>query len=131
MFLVNQLYADVLLNFKDKEGKFVEADTRAFLSLYNATYLRTHGETLLDEAMSLTRKCLEARLEHLESPLAEEVSSALDIPLFRKVRILETIDYIPIYEKEARRNEAILEFARVNFNLLQLLYCEELKEATL
>ena len=100
------------------------------LSLYNAAYLRTHGEPLLDEAISFTRRCLQGGLENLESPLAEEVSCALDTPLFRRVGILETRNYIPIYEKEATRKEAILEFAKLNFNLLQLLYCEELKDVT-
>ncbi|GJN39574.1 hypothetical protein PR202_gb28699 [Eleusine coracana subsp. coracana] len=124
--------SDVLLKFKNEEGNFVDADTRSLLSLYNAAYLRTHKETLLDEAISFTRKRLEARLKLLdESPLAKEVSSALDTPLFRKVRILDTISYIPIYAKEAKRNDVILEFAKLNFNLLQLLYCDELKEVTL
>lgn len=121
----------MLLNFKDKEGNFVDANITSLLSLYNAAYLRTHGEALLDETITFTRRCLQGGLEHLESPLAEEVSSALDTPLFRRVGILETRNYIPIYEKEATRNETILEFAKLNFNLLQLLYCEELKEVTL
>jgi (S)-beta-macrocarpene synthase len=109
----------------------VNADTRSLLSLYNAAYLRSHGEVLLDEGISFTRRYLQSRLENLESPLAEEVSCALDTPLFRRVGILETRNYIPIYEKEATRNEAILEFAKMNFNLLQLIYCEELKELTM
>ncbi|RCV29877.1 hypothetical protein SETIT_6G048500v2 [Setaria italica] len=123
--------SDVFLKFKDKHGNFVNADTRSLLSLYNAAYLPTHGEALLDEAISFTGRCLQSRLENLESPLAEEVSCALDTPLFRRVGILETRNYIPIYEKEATRNEAILEFAKLNFNLLQLIYCEELKEVTM
>ncbi|CAO2187138.1 unnamed protein product [Urochloa humidicola] len=123
--------SDVFLKFKDKQGNFVDADTRSMLSLYNAAYLRTHEEVLLDQAISFTRRCLQGGLENLESPLAEEVSCALDTPLFRRVGILETRNYIPIYEKEATRKDAILEFAKLNFNLLQLIYCEELKEVTM
>jgi (S)-beta-macrocarpene synthase len=131
ILIFNPLLADVFLKFKDKHGNFVNADTRSLLSLYNAAYLRSHGEVLLDEAISFTRRYLQSRLENLESPLAEEVSCALDTPLFRRVGILETRNYIPIYEKEATRSEAILEFAKLNFNLLQLIYCEELKEVTM
>ncbi|AQK40797.1 Alpha-humulene/(-)-(E)-beta-caryophyllene synthase [Zea mays] len=85
---------------------------------------------MLDEAISFTTRCLQDRLEHLESPIAEEVSSALDTPLFRRVGTLEMKDYIPIYEKDAKQNKSILEFAKLNFNLLQLLYSSELKECT-
>ncbi|KAL6840804.1 hypothetical protein ACP4OV_029330 [Aristida adscensionis] len=123
--------SDVFAKFKDKEGNFSHADIRSLLSLYNAACLRTHGEALLDEAIRFTKSCLQGQLKNLESPLVEEVSSALDTPLFRRVGILETRKYIPIYEMEATRNDIILEFAKVNFNLLQLLYCEELKEVTL
>ncbi|XP_062193130.1 beta-sesquiphellandrene synthase-like isoform X2 [Phragmites australis] len=123
--------SDVFLNFKDKEGNFVADDIKSLLSLYNAAYLRTHGEEVLDEAIIFTRGQLKAALDSLESTLADEISLALQTPLFRRVRILETRNYIPIYEREAARNEAILEFAKFNFNLLQLLYCEELKQITL
>ncbi|KAG0522677.1 hypothetical protein BDA96_07G058200 [Sorghum bicolor] len=122
--------SDVFLNFKDKDGNFASDDIRSLLSLYNAAYLRTHGEEVLDEAIIFTRRHLEAALTSLESKLADEVSLSLQTPLFRRVRILETRNYIPIYEMEPSRNEAMLEFAKLNFNLLQILYCEELKTVT-
>uniref|UniRef100_A0A0D9X4S5 Uncharacterized protein n=1 Tax=Leersia perrieri TaxID=77586 RepID=A0A0D9X4S5_9ORYZ len=122
--------SDIFLHFQDKEGKFVADDIRGILSLYNAAYLRTHGEKVLDEAIVFAKFRLRSELEHLKSSLADEVSLALETPLFRRVRILETKYYIPIYEKYATRNEAILEFAKLNFNLLQLIYCEELKKVT-
>jgi len=128
-YLIN--FADVFLNFKDKEGNFAADDIKSLLSLYNAAYLRTHDEKVLDEAIIFTTSHLEAALNSLESKLADEVSLSLQTPLFRRVRILETRNYIPIYENEPARNEAILEFAKLNFNLLQLLYCEELKTVTL
>jgi len=97
--------ADVFKCFQDKEGNFVARDTKSLLSLYNAAYLRIHGEQVLDEAIIFTRRQLEAVLDSLESTLADEVSLTLQTPLFRRVRILETRNYIPIYEKEAARNE--------------------------
>lgn len=123
-------FTDVFLNFKIQDGKFAIGDTRTLLSLYNAAYLRRHGEKVLDEAISFTRWCLQDIVEHSESPLAKEVSSSLRTPLFRRVGILEARNYIPIYEKEATQNEAILEFAKLNFNLQQLVFCEELKHCT-
>ncbi|CAL5008193.1 unnamed protein product [Urochloa decumbens] len=123
--------SDVFLKFKTKDGNFVNADTRSLLSLYNASYLRTRDEKVLDEAISYTTCRLQDALPHLESPLAMEVSSFLDIPLFKKVGIIEARSYIPIYEKESTRNEAILEFAKLNFNIQQLVFCQELKECTM
>lgn len=124
--------SDVFTSFKDEEGNFVVDDTKCLLTLYNAAYLRTHGEKVLDEAITFTRRQLEASLlDPLEPALADEVHLTLQTPLFRRLRILEAINYIPIYGKEAGRNEAILELAKLNFNLAQLIYCEELKEVTL
>ncbi|KAJ1267461.1 hypothetical protein BS78_07G057900 [Paspalum vaginatum] len=124
--------SDVFLNFKTKDGNFDVPDTRSLLSLYNAAYLRRHGDNVLDEAISFTRRCLQDILDDLpESPFTKEVSSSLRTPLFRRVGILEARDYIPTYEKESTRNEAILEFAKLNFNLQQLIFCEELKHCTM
>uniref|UniRef100_A0A0E0EIF4 Uncharacterized protein n=1 Tax=Oryza meridionalis TaxID=40149 RepID=A0A0E0EIF4_9ORYZ len=123
--------SDIFLRFKDKEGSFAADDVRSLLGLYNAAHVRTRGDKILDGAIAFTKSHLKAKLEHLKSPLKEEVSSALETPLFRRVRILETRNYIPIYEMISGRNETILEFAKLNFNLLQLLYCEELKKVTL
>jgi hypothetical protein len=120
----------VFLNFKDKEGRFVADGIKELLSLYNAAYLRTHGEKVLDEAIIFTRHQLESTLESLESTQAYKVSLALQTPLFRRVRILETRNYFLIYERDLSRDETILEFAKLNFNLLQLIYCEELKDDT-
>jgi beta-farnesene synthase len=125
------LFADVFKCFQDKEGNFVAKDTKSLLSLYNAAYLRIPGEQVLDDAIIFTRGQLESVLDSLETTLADEVSLALQTPLFRRVRILETRNYIPIYEKEVARNQFILEFAKLNFNLLQLLYCLELKKVML
>uniref|UniRef100_A0A0E0QET8 Terpene synthase n=1 Tax=Oryza rufipogon TaxID=4529 RepID=A0A0E0QET8_ORYRU len=122
--------SDMFQHFKDKEGSFVADDVRSLLSLYNAAFLRTHGEKVLDEAIVFTTNRLRSELEHLKSPAADEVSLALNTPLFRRVRILEIRNYIPIYESATTRNESILEFAKLNFNLLQLIYCEELKSIT-
>ncbi|CAM0902213.1 unnamed protein product [Alopecurus aequalis] len=122
--------SDVFRNFQDEEGKFVNSDTKAMLSLYNAAQLRIHGEEVLDEAITFTRRYLLSQLKCLESPFAEEVSSVLVTPLFKRVGIIEARNYIPCYEKESTRNDAILELAKLNFNLLQFHFCEELKEAT-
>ena len=70
------------------------------LSLYNAAHMATPGERVLDEAISFCRRHLESMRGELASPLAEQVSRALDIPLPRLPKRLEMVRYIVEYEEE-------------------------------
>ncbi|KAL6646707.1 hypothetical protein ACP70R_015401 [Stipagrostis hirtigluma subsp. patula] len=123
---------DVFLKFKDEEGRFASNCPRELLSLYNAAHFGTHGETILDEAMSFSKKCLETTLPYLdpEGSLAREITCALETPLSRRVRIYEIKYYISIYEKETTMHEKILELAMLNSNLMQLQHQQELKTIT-
>nr|QLR06791.1 terpene synthase clade-III-ancestor [synthetic construct] len=122
--------SDVFVKFKDEEGSFIANNPRDLLSLYNAAHLGTHGETILDEAISFTRRRLETILPYLEGSLAHEIKCALEIPLPRRVRIYEAKYYISTYEKEATVNESVLELAKLNSNLMQLHHQQELKIIT-
>nr|QLR06789.1 terpene synthase clade-I-ancestor [synthetic construct] len=123
--------SDVFLKFRDDEGNFASNDTRSLLALYNAAHLRTHGEEILDNAIVFTKNHLQSVVEDLESPLADEVRCTLETPLFRRLKRVEARHYISVYEKMTTRNETILEFAKLDFNILQTLYCEELKALTI
>ncbi|KAL6640259.1 hypothetical protein ACP70R_022108 [Stipagrostis hirtigluma subsp. patula] len=90
---------DVFVRFKDEEGCFLAKDPMDLLSLYNAANLGTHGETILDEAILFTRTRLETALLSLEGSLGQEIKSALEIPLPRRVRIYDSKYYIHTYEK--------------------------------
>lgn len=123
---------DVFIKFKDEEGNFESNSSEDLLSLYNAAYLGTHGETILDDAVSFSKKCLETTMPHLdpEGLLAREITSALEIPLPRRVKIYELKHYISMYETEATVHETILELAKLNSNLMQLHHQRELKIIT-
>ncbi|KAM3346960.1 hypothetical protein ACQJBY_021133 [Aegilops geniculata] len=123
--------SDVFHKFEDKQGGFIQSDTNSLLSLYNAAHLSIKGEDVFDMAVSFTRRHLLGALENLESPFVGEVSSSLLTPPFRRVGILEARNYLPCYTNKAMRNEAILELAKLNFNILQLHFCEELKDVTM
>ncbi|XBH57856.1 hypothetical protein VPH35_079390 [Triticum aestivum] len=122
---------DVFLKFKDDQGNFASNDVNSLLALYNATYLRIRGEEMLDDAVTFTKNRLQSMVEHLEPRLAEEVLCTLETPHFKRVERVETRRYIAVYEKKATRDEDILEFAKFDFNILQTLYCEELKALTI
>ncbi|XP_042425872.1 alpha-humulene synthase-like [Zingiber officinale] len=128
------LSADVFNKFKDEKGRFLSTlngDAKGLLNLYNAAYLGTHEETILDEAISFTKCQLESLLGELEQPLASEVSLSLETPLCRRIRRLLARKYIPIYQENMMRNDTLLELAKLDFNLLQSLHKEEVKKISI
>uniref|UniRef100_A0ACD5XFU7 Uncharacterized protein n=1 Tax=Avena sativa TaxID=4498 RepID=A0ACD5XFU7_AVESA len=121
---------DVFSKFKDEDGAFhanITKDPRGLLSLYNAAHLFTHGETELEESILFARKHLESMEGKLEYPLAEQVRRALHLPLPRTLKRVEVLHYISEYKEEPRHNASILEFAKLEFNILQRLHAKELK----
>uniref|UniRef100_J3LNZ3 Terpene synthase metal-binding domain-containing protein n=1 Tax=Oryza brachyantha TaxID=4533 RepID=J3LNZ3_ORYBR len=59
--------------------------------------------------------------------MAKQVSRALEIPLPRFPRRLETMNYLVEYEKEDGHDSMLLELARLNFDLARSLHLKELK----
>jgi len=127
--------ADVFDKFRDNgTGSFnisLSNESRGLLSLYNAAHMAVPGEMVLDDAIAFTRHHLEAGKGKLRSPLAEQVSRALEIPLPRSMRQLETMHYITEYEKEEPHDIKMLELARLNFNILRSVHLKELKALSL
>uniref|UniRef100_A0A0D3F4V1 Uncharacterized protein n=1 Tax=Oryza barthii TaxID=65489 RepID=A0A0D3F4V1_9ORYZ len=117
---------DVFVKFKDEEGNFIAKNPMDLLALYNAAHYRVHGEKILDDAILFTKRCLHSMLPSLEGSLAREVKCAREIPLPRRVGIYEANYYISTYEKEGKVHDMIVQLAKLNFNLMQLQYQEEL-----
>ena len=117
--------------FKSGDGSFVSDitnDTKGLLGLYNAAHLLTHNEGALEEAILFARHHLELERSTLKSPFSEQVTRALRIPLPRTLKRVEALNYITEYNVyEQPYNPAILELAKLEFNLLQHLYLKELK----
>lgn len=123
--------ADVFLKFRDVEGNITSDDANTLMILYDAAHLRIRGEDILDNIITFN-KC---RLQHmlgtnLETAVAEEVQVTLETPRSRRVERVEARRFISVYEKKVARDDSILELARVDYNLVQVLYCKELKELT-
>ncbi|KAM3399393.1 hypothetical protein ACQJBY_004659 [Aegilops geniculata] len=116
--------------FKESDGSFndeIMSDPRGLLSLYNASYLLIPGEVELESAMLFSRHRLQAMVNGLESPLAEQVRRFLQIPLPRTLKRYEALHYIAEYKREQECNPSILELAKLDYNLLQLAHQTELK----
>lgn len=97
------------------------------LSLYEAAHLRTHGEALLDEALTFSTYHLKSMVKSRDSDsVARLAMHALEQPLHKGVQIMEAKHFIFYYEECPSRNDMLLKFAKLNFNLVQMLYKQEL-----
>ncbi|KAG6431275.1 hypothetical protein SASPL_109353 [Salvia splendens] len=117
----------------DVNGKFHEGlknDGKGLLSLYEASYLRTRGETILDDALEFATATLKSIAPHLDSPLTKQVVHALIQPLHYGNPRIEARNFISIYEQYQHKNESLLRFAKLDYNLLQMLHKEELHEVS-
>lgn len=123
--------------FREDAGGFCSSlcsdDPRGLLSLYNAAHMAVPGEVVLDDAIAFARgRLLDIlRGSKVRSPVSEQITRALDIPLPRFTRRLETMHYIAEYEHEEAHDGLLLELARLNFVLVRALHLRELKDLSL
>ncbi|KAG6714134.1 hypothetical protein I3842_05G188000 [Carya illinoinensis] len=123
--------SDVFSKFKDSEGNFEESiihDVRGILSLYEASHMRVRGEDILDEALHFTTTQLESMVSNLNPSVAAQVRRALERPLRKWMPRLEARHYFSTYPETASFNEVVLNFAKLDFNILQRLHQKEVSE---
>ncbi|KAI7981010.1 (-)-germacrene D synthase [Camellia lanceoleosa] len=124
---------DSFKKFTDEKGEFksvLKENARALLCLYEASHLRVQGEDILEEALKFTSKHLRSMLAHLNSPLSEQVTHSLEVPLHKGMPRLEARHYINVYQADLERNYVLLELAKLDFNLLQRLHQREISDIT-
>ncbi|KAF5730685.1 casbene synthase [Tripterygium wilfordii] len=98
------------------------------LSLYEAAYLRVHGEDILDEGLDYTITNLKFMKSQSGPHLAKHIAYALQQPFHMGVRRLESMKYISFYEEDDSHNEMLIKLAKLDFNRVQLLHQQELVE---
>ncbi|CAO2836013.1 unnamed protein product [Amaranthus hypochondriacus] len=122
---------DVFNKFKDEDGSFKEfitKDVEGLLSLYEASHVGTHNDKILDEALAFTTTHLNELVDNLTSPIHDKVVHALHQPLHKGLPRVESRHYIPIYQMDPTYNKTLLNFAILDFNLLQAIHQKELKD---
>ncbi|GAY63748.1 hypothetical protein CUMW_228130 [Citrus unshiu] len=121
---------EVFSSFRDKNGGFICNDFKGILSLYEASYCSLEGESIMEEAWQFTSKhlkqCLNSNKD--DEDLNEQARRALELPLHWRMPRLEARWFINVYEKRKEKNHALLELAKLDFNILQATYQEELKD---
>ncbi|KAM0936976.1 putative beta-cubebene synthase [Dioscorea sansibarensis] len=127
--------SEVFNRFMDDESKYKEEmrnDLEGLLSLYEAAYLGIPGEDQLDEAIDFTRSHLKSLVKDVEPRLARKIEHALETPLRRRMNRLNARLYMSIYEEDIEtRNDDVLELAKLDFDILQLLHREEVKNISI
>nr|CAB3479914.1 unnamed protein product [Digitaria exilis] len=124
--------ADVFEKFRDGQCIISSDDVSCLLMLYDSAHMRIHGEEILDDIITFNKSRLQYMItKKLEPELAEEVRCTLETPRLRRVKRVEARRYISVYAKKAVKNETLLDFAKLDCNILQDIYCDELKELTM
>ncbi|XP_024038762.1 probable terpene synthase 9 isoform X4 [Citrus clementina] len=130
----HSISTDVFDKFRNADGKFsesLEGDITGLLSLYEASFLGSVQEDVLEEAKSFSTKHLNDYLSgKLETNfLTEKLQQSLDIPLYWRMQRNEAQNFIDLYPTDDPKNLALLlELAKLDFNLVQSIHQKELKE---
>ncbi|CAI0550442.1 unnamed protein product [Linum tenue] len=109
-----------------------QEDVRDMLSLYDASYLAYQGEDILDKAREHATERLNTFLMEISSSNGDEnmeelVRHSLEVPLHRRMVMLEARWYIEAYKKKEGANMALLELAKLEFNMAQSVLQGDLK----
>ncbi|XP_048633180.1 putative terpenoid synthase 7 isoform X3 [Brassica napus] len=128
----HHISSDVFRRFTKNSGNFKESlvgDAKGMLSLYEAAYLRTTKDYIMDEALIFTSRHLESLAADGTCPphLSVRIRNALTLPQHWNMEMLFLVEYISFFEQEKDHDEMLLKFAKISFKLVQLQYLHELK----
>lgn len=124
---------DMFVNFIDdmdllKETPGSRFDLRGVLELFEASHLAIEGEEIMEKAKAFSYQYLSDNYLDMDVNLAKEVAYASEIPCHRKVLWFDVRRQIHNYELEHDKNLILLELAKLNFNIVQAMHLEDLKE---
>ncbi|KAL6327456.1 hypothetical protein AAG906_019769 [Vitis piasezkii] len=127
---------DVFHIFINKMGTvkpWLKEDIKGILCLYEASYLSVEGENILEEARDFTRNFLEEYLERTvdQNDLTAIINHAMELPLHWRMLRLEARWFIDVYERSQGMNPILLELAKLDYNMVQATYQEDLKHASM
>ncbi|XP_062076058.1 myrcene synthase, chloroplastic-like [Humulus lupulus] len=124
--------------FKDETGKFkacLSDDIMGVMALYEASFYEKKDEPILEEARVFSTECLKNYMVMMEQNnlLLDDnmillVNHALELPLHWRITRSEARWFIDVYERRQDMNSTLLEFAKLDFNMVQSIYQEDLKD---
>ncbi|RYR00111.1 hypothetical protein Ahy_B07g088193 [Arachis hypogaea] len=126
--------ADVFDFFLKETNNFNEHQSslgiEGILSLYEASFYLVEEETILDDAKKYSSKILKEHVKRNDdgSYTSLLINHSLEYPLHWRVPRWEALWFINTYEKSLNLNPTLLQFAKLDFNIVQSIYQEELKD---
>ena len=124
--------AEIFRSLMDEEGSFKAClceDVRGLVSLYEASYLGMEGESIMDLAKDFSLTHLTQKLDQITEPRQrEQVRHALEVPLHWRLQKLKAKWFIQVYENTSEANLALVELAKLDYNMVQATYQQELKQ---
>ncbi|XP_070037429.1 sesquiterpene synthase 15b-like isoform X1 [Nicotiana tomentosiformis] len=123
----------VFRKFTDDQGNYNKAlvsDVQGLLSLYEATQFRVHNEEILDEAVNFTTTHLKLLLLTLSNSFAMKISNALKYPINYTMVTVATRKYLSFYQEDKAHDDVLLNFAKLDYNILQKMHKSELCDIT-
>nr|UXF47962.1 terpene synthase 4 [Euphorbia poissonii] len=128
---------EVFNSFKDEHGKFKEwlcEDIKGLLYMYEASFLSMGGEIILDELKEFALKNLQSYAKKKgisgDDYVSKMVDHALEFPLHWRMQRAEARWFISVYEMSPFHNPLLFQFAKLDFNIVQDTYHQDLKHAT-
>ncbi|XP_050225767.1 terpene synthase 10-like [Mercurialis annua] len=119
--------------FRDEHGNFKichSEDLKGLLSLYEASYLLEKGENILQIAREFATVSLKNHTQlNKDQYLSMLINQSLEIPLHWRMLRSESRWFIDVYERKHDMNPLLLQFAKLNFNIVQATHLEDLKDA--
>ncbi|RID60136.1 hypothetical protein BRARA_F03315 [Brassica rapa] len=128
-FHVSEDIFEVIID-KIESETFKSDDINSIISLYEASYLSTKSDIKLREvirpfAKKQIRKFVDGETCNLE--VREKAIHALEMPYHWRMRRLETRWYLDSYDNKHDTNLVLIEFAKLDFNIVQIAHQEDLK----
>lgn len=117
--------------FTDHDGQFMACltkDVGGMLSLYEASYVASEGETILSEAMAFTNMHLKNLVGNKDKNLQELVDHAMELPLHQRMPRLEARWYTEAYKRREDKDDVLLELAILDFNMVQSILQVDLED---
>ncbi|GER53347.1 germacrene-D synthase [Striga asiatica] len=120
---------DVFNKFIDHDGNLKELmnDVEGMLSLYEAAHFGVQGEEIMDKALRISCSSLKCLPHDTNKSLSAQVNEALNSPLGKSVTRLAARKYISMYQEDDLHNEVLLNFAKLDFNIVQKMHRKELR----
>nr|GMC81493.1 (-)-alpha-terpineol synthase-like [Ipomoea batatas]GMC81495.1 (-)-alpha-terpineol synthase-like [Ipomoea batatas] len=85
------------------------------------------GESIMEEAQRFCTKHLR-EIQSMKVLDEDVVEHALEMPLYWRMQRWEARWFISVYDKRQNMNPVLLEFAKLDYNMVQAKYLEELKQ---